>query len=94
MPIENPRHRNIQRCAVSRRTPTAKVHEEIHLISSRANGPLRAFHMPIINPNGISVKSSSRHSLTVEKVFPSRTGLKTVLPSSILLKNSKNNDYH
>jgi hypothetical protein len=95
-------NRNIQRCAVSRRISTAQVREEIHLISSRSNnqsltitGPLRAFHMPTINTNQSSVKfprkSSSvpRHPLTVEKAFASRTVLTTVLPSSILLKKSK-----
>ncbi len=63
--------------------------------------PLRAFYMsPMITTeppsSPKSIKKSSfiprqQHPLTIQKTFASRTILTTVLPSSTLSKNQKNN---
>jgi len=67
---------------------------------SSVTRPLRAFHMStmsltesLLSPKSTKKSSSTSHHyhLTIEKTFASRTILTTVLPSSTLIKNRKNN---
>ncbi len=90
--------RQLQISTTNRRISKSKT--TIHNIQSVINTssiarPLRAFHMSTIITTESSKKSSSislhQHLLATQKTFASRTIVTTVLPSSTLIKNRKNN---
>jgi len=92
--------RQLQISTTNRRISSIKSKTTVHNIQSLINTssiarPLRAFHMPTMITTESSKKSSSlarhQHLLTIQKTFASRTILTTVLPSSNLIKNRKNN---